>query len=224
MVRTIKLKRTTRGFTLLELVVVATVASIIFLLLARWVLTLGEINNSTLTQASAARSTSYVDSRIVSDLGQATTCVNSNTMRKVDYRTVEFYIQGSYQSGGSGTYLVRYQNEGTLLTRTLYQVDPATGKCDPTGTSFGRKVLASGVRAATEEKPLFTADATSGNNVTCTPVLINQNDGTKKYEPRGAGCTPSNINVYLFVQPAGADNGHDILTRTYAVNKFGGSL
>ena len=60
--------RAGRGVTLLEVAVVAAIASVIFLLLIRWLLTLAAVDSAALSTATASRSSSYTESRPSADL------------------------------------------------------------------------------------------------------------------------------------------------------------
>lgn len=207
------------GFTLLEVVITAVVASVIFLLLTRWVLTLATVSSVGLEATTPARSVSYTDYRMLSDFSSATSCDSGtrNPIRTLDVDTLEMYQESTDSSGASATYLVRWRVNGPNLTRTLIRVHPETGSCTAAGVAYGERVLASNVRTPTASKPAFTAFVDGQAAQGCSVSSETDDSGQVREASVGEGCFASAVSVNLTMVSAGPEPAPALLTKTYQV-------
>ena len=141
--------RTSRGFTLLEVAIVAAVASVIFLILIRWMTSLGEVAGGIADRAIPSRAASYAQTLLASDLASATVCNpgSGTAIRNLSDRNLELYISGIKSDGTPGIVLVAYNVANGEITRTLFDVSTsATNRCLPElGSTTTERVVSTGV-------------------------------------------------------------------------------
>lgn len=210
-----------RGFTLLELIVVAGISLVIFAFLIRWVMTLGTVSDNTLSQAQAARATQAVDYALAADTAQTTTCANMGQIRTLNDSVLELYVTASFLHMTNETHLVRYQVANGSLTRTEYVMDPDNGICNPSGPGLGQRVIADGV---SETGTVFAATRDGAHVGTCETSPIEGADEPGGYESAGDGCSATGVEVTLTGEPHGKDGGRDTLQRSYTFAQSGGAL
>lgn len=138
-----------RAFTLLEVAIVAAVASVIFLILIRWMSSLGAVAGSIADKAIPSRAASYTQTLLASDLALATVCDpgNGTAIRNLSDRNLEFYIRGTRSDGKPGILLVSYSVSEGEITRTTFDVSSSSSnRCLPEpGSSATERVVATGV-------------------------------------------------------------------------------
>lgn len=214
------------GFTLLEVVVTAAVASIIFVMLTRWVLTLSAVASAGLETSTPGRAAAYTDFRISADIGSATVCDagTSNPVRTLSPDTLELYTRGVDSAGRPQTYLVRWRVASATLTRTQTLVQPDLGQCGPGGPSYGERVMATNVRTPNAAKPAFTALVEGATESTCQPVTVTADDGTSHESPQGEACFADALTVDLVMLSTGTDPAPVAMTKSYQVSAGGGAL
>jgi type II secretory pathway pseudopilin PulG len=210
--------RAARGFTLLELIIVAVVAMVIFAFLIRWVMNLGTISDNGLSQSQAARSTLSVDVALGADTSQATACGNFLTpIRAFDPKVLELYVSSTF-ADVEETHLVRYEVADGTLTRAEYRISPDDPTCRGTGAGFGKRTLAEGLRAETVFSATENGAAVQTCSTTADPIT------PLEFETTGTACSADAVDVTLRVEPQGKDGGRDVLNRSYPLTQRGGAL
>lgn len=150
-----RIRRKARGFTLIEVATVAAVASIVFLILLRWLSTLGTVSGAIANSSTPNRNAAYVQARLGEDLSSATVCdpVAGTPLRTVSSRVLELYTTGKGSDGKPTVELVRWSAGSGVLTRTAWNMTQAsggTGTClPPKGEVEAGQVMASSVYTGT---------------------------------------------------------------------------
>lgn len=206
-------RRSRRAVTLLEVAVVAAVASIIFLLLIRWLLTLAAVDATTLSTGQAARATNYVDARLSADLAAAAGCTTytASPLRELSPTTLALYTSGGRTDGSTGMQLVVWNLDTAsgLLTRwSTPIVDTAGCTSPPAAPAVGsRPVMADQVSTAGGART-FTALSGGADAGDCSVI---------SGAPTGAACRAGAVSVTLSTATGGLDPGHSTLARTYTL-------
>lgn len=206
---TSKLPRTWRGVTLIEVVVVAAVASVIFIMLLRWLLTLSAVSTTTINNASTARQGAYLDVRFAADIASATGCDTPEASPIVRFTPTElsFYTSGPRNDGTSGTRLVTWTGQSTSITRSETPIDATTNGCNTsTAVSSGSTITTDTLVG----DRLFTAIA---NNTAMTApdddcILL---DST----PTGASCDATAVTLATTITSVNNESGAVAVNHTY---------
>lgn len=227
--------RHARAFTLIEVVVVAMVASVIFVFLTRWVLTLGQVTDHGLTAAAAARSTLSAETALARDTARVSPCdpasggaVRTLTPSVLELYTAEqvtFTVDGHPPFTELERHLVRYEVAGSTLTRTVTVLDDRCRAVPSSGGSTAPQVVATGLATATATRRSFTGNI-AGAAVTgdCTSsVSYDPATGEARHTSNGPACQATSLTVRVTAHPAGPGSGHDTTTRTFALPTQAGS-
>lgn len=156
-----------RGFTLLEVAVVAAVSAVIFLVLIRWMTSLGQVAGAVADKQITDRNAGFASEMLSADLQAAALCdpAQASPVRKVTDRVLELYINEQRTDGAFGIRLVRWQAADGELTRTSWDVSESSGAqfCEPEpGSAAQATVIATSVYTPTQESsgrtpvPVFT--------------------------------------------------------------------
>lgn len=138
-----------RGYSLLELVIVALLAAALVALIGRWVGQLGQVALQQATGNLNSASVVTVD-RIEDDIVSAVSCTGTDSpIREISASRLELYV-----SNGSGVQLVRWEVDATTGNLTRAAVEPTQG-CEFPEPPAGAFVLGS-VVTGTAGAPLFT--------------------------------------------------------------------
>lgn len=231
-----------RGFTLLEVVTVAAVASIIFLILLRWLSTLGGVAGNVSVSSAAGRNATYVEYRLGNDISSATVCdpVSGAAIRTLDDRTLELYVNGRHTDGSEGVQLVRWRGTQGTLTRTAWDVSLDSNCLPEAGNTTTSRIMSTGVYTGSVQ-PFFTGMIDGVSVGTCRTVTrpipgtespANPN-GTPTSTPEGDACFAPSIGTRItFLVPgqdtevsARWDTGAtpSTLDRTFAIPSLTGS-
>jgi Tfp pilus assembly protein PilW len=230
--------RATRGFTLLELVFVGLIASVLFLVLIRWVLTLGAASSATLDNASAQRSADVARDAFAADVVTARPCAlgEQTALRQIAPDRVSFYISNDGSRPDTPVDLVQWQVDGTNLTRQLVAAtdldgDGIAGACEfpanfpkqAAGKSYADNITAiQSDRIAGGDQSLRPAFYTVSGGQTVTDPA--QAWGTCAQHQSADRCYASAIGLnWLFRSPV--DGGAPIaVARTYQFSSTGEGL
>lgn len=206
-----------RGVSLLEVVIVAAVGSVLFLILLRWVFTLTSVSTITVDNATAARNAGYIEARLGADLATATSCdgVGGPPISYLNDSTLDVFVQGIRQDNTTGLKIIRWTLNGNELIRAETDLADDGTECASAGSIVGtgdHKIISTGVTG----NQIFSS-ATNGveNTEGCTTV-----NGT----PTGAGCNPSTVKVAATVSSLAPETAPVRISRTYNITNVGGGL
>lgn len=211
----------TRGFTLLEVVIVAAISAIIFTLLIKWVLSLGGISSNTINTAAAARDATYTEERLAADLQLASPCYPGSNMiiTNLTPTTLSFYINHKRPDPktelnkntdpetwpNQGISHITWQLSGNKLVRTETVIpEKTTTGCLPTGTPIATSTTAVGVNPGSDDRVWKAYDKTgtelTGTQANCETSQkniagIEQLD----YDQVGA-CWPASISMNINIE------------------------
>lgn len=147
------------GFTLLELVIVAAISSVLFLVLIRWVLSLSATSANTLDSDAIQRSASVAQDAFAADVANAALCDLGahSPILSIDPNTVSFFTQTKDPATGAAgplqltTWTIGTSNQAGRtqvgLTRSVVPADlndPCNKTAIPAGTgaSYGEFLTA----------------------------------------------------------------------------------
>lgn len=204
----------TRAFTLLEVVIVAAVAAVVFLILIRWLSSLGAVAGAVAQNAVPTRNATYAETRLKADLGSATVCdpVAGTPLRELTDRTLELYIDGAHSDGSPGILLVRWTADSGNLTRSVFEVSVADQCLPAPGSTSASRVISTNVYTGAQT-PFFQAVSSGIDQGECrtftrplpgTQTALNP-AGTPVSTPEGAGCFAPGVQVQIAFINAGQD-------------------
>lgn len=134
-VRRLRLTRHPRGFTLLELVIVAAVASVLFAILIQWVLTLASVSQGNLAAASTARTADLARTAFAADMAAAIPCdvAVTSPVRSVGPDALTVTVR---RTESTAVDLVTWRVAGSQLQRAVVrhadaEADPCLFAADP---------------------------------------------------------------------------------------------
>ena len=196
-------RRHQRGVSLIEVVVVAAMASIIFLMLLRWLLTLSAVSTTTINNATTARQGAYLDVRFAADVASATGCdtPGASPIHHFDSSEIAFYTTGPRNDGTFGLRLVTWagqqQGDSGNVTRDELPINPELGGCSAaTGTA---------------NVVVMTTDTSSEGNL-FTPVVNNRelpdaNCVEVDASPTGQACDAQAVALRAVIAGVDVDSG-----------------
>lgn len=169
-----------RGFTILELAIVAAVSAVIFLVLLRWMTSLGQVAGSVADKQISTRNADFAVQMLDADMRAAALCNldDASPVRLVSDRVLELYVNDQRSDGTFGLRLVRWHAADGELTRTVWDVNPSSGaqSCNPLpGATASAIVIATSVYTPTPEStgrsvvPIFTAYVNGVPDTTACP-------------------------------------------------------
>jgi type II secretory pathway component PulJ len=224
------------AFTLLELVVVAAISSVLFLLLIKWVLTLASASSATLEGSSTERTAQIAQAAFGADVANAVPCAEGqgSPIRQITPDAVEFYRTAP---SGTSIDLVAWRIVGTSLQRSYvsHQVGDANTCDTPTDPlintgavswqTFSNSVGA--VQSAYIESGvagLRPAFATVTNGQTVTDPVQAWGNCTQVANVNDQRCFAAAITVYwLFLSPVTGSQPSTV-SRNYAFTPTAGDL
>ena len=204
-----------RGLSLLEVVVVAAVASVIFLILLRWVLTMTAVSTITIDNANPARNAAYLDTRLAADIAAATTCdaTSQTPIAHLDPTSFDMYTTGNRSDGTNGLKVIRWSATNNQITRAETNLIGDGSDCI-TYTPGTPKTIAAGATGTT----YFQAQTGGTDDGTCSIL----NSYPQDTDQTGAdACNPDTIKVNISLSTASDEAAPVTVQRSYPVAHYG---
>lgn len=234
--RSLRRRRRTpgRGFTLLELVVVAAVSSVLFLMVIRWVLTLGAASSVTLDNASAQRTAQVAVNAFADDMARSRPCAIGvpTALRRIAPDSVTFSVARADSPGTFSLVTWTIQPRGSagawVLVRSVADAGSPSSK-DPCPGAGGSLKTFDGNLIPVQSDRILTGD------LSVRPAFFAVADGQRVTDPVQAwgDCTAGQDADRCFARSVGVnwtfaspvDTAAPIgVTRTYSFATTGEGL
>lgn len=210
--------RRRRGYTLIELVVVAVLSAILLATAVRWVNGVFSASTSGLQSAAVHRNVTYASAVLRRDISSAVVCDPAGL--GVPLEQISPSEIGVYAASGGVVNLILWQVSTSAGATVLQRAVISGSGCAYNTSAPAWATIASGLVAPTAATPAFTAlGPSAGGNQATAQSYSGPCTGTA-----AANCLDTSIQVNIQLQSAGRSGAPAALDQTYPLNLTGSQL